>query len=207
MTAAPDTRPSASRPTRRTALTFAVGAVALLAALAIVQTLAFTARSVNADNVVTFGSVKMQVLETTDDGTGREVDAPAEETLALQSGEASRIVRIRNTGAHPLYVRVALTVTGTSHSDAASPADDLVRYASGDAAWVERDGWRYFDRALAPGETTPPLITSLTVDTAAANARFPHGSLALHIDARGVQSEHNGTNPLDAAGWPEGGTS
>ncbi|WP_270298783.1 hypothetical protein, partial [Eggerthella sinensis] len=80
-----------------------------------------------------------------------------------------------------------------------------------------------------PGETTPPLITSLTVDTAAANARFPHGSLALHIDARvdtaaanarfphgslalhidarGVQSEHNGTNPLDAAGWPEGGTS
>ena len=201
MTAAPDTRPSASRPTRRTALTFAVGAVALLAALAIVQTLAFTARSVNADNVVTFGSVKMQVLETMDDGTGREVDAPVEETLALQSGEASRIVRIRNTGAHPLYVRVALTVTGTSHSDAASPADDLVRYASGDAAWVERDG------ALAPGETTPPLITSLTVDTAAANARFPHGSLALHIDARGVQSEHNGTNPLDAAGWPEGGTS
>lgn len=208
MRAAPNTPASlAPRPARRTTPAIVAGVVALLAVLTMLQTLAFITRSVDADNVMTFGSVKMQVLETRDDGTGREIDAPAEETFDAQSGTTSRIVRIRNVGTHPLYVRVALDMTGTASTGETESADDLVKYSFEEGNWAEEDGWHYFASSLAPGETTPPLITSLTVDTAQASARFPHGSLSLHIDARGVQSEHNAKSPIDAAGWPEGAPS
>ena len=206
MTPMPDTTtPHASPQARRiTGAAAALVAVALVAALVVAGILAFTTRTIDADNIVTFGSVRMQLHETTLDSAGREVVAPLDDALNLATGDASRIVRIRNVGDHPLYVRVALSFTGVTASGLETPADDLVHYTADNGAWIDRDGWRYFERALNPGETTPPLVTTLHVDAEAANARYGRDSLALEIDARGVQSEHNAASPLDAAGWPEG---
>ena len=86
--------------------TLPLAALALVALLCICGAIAYTVGTVPADNVLSFGSVKVRVCEYTLDRQGREVpfepDARGEypETKASSNG-ISRIVRLQNAGAQP----------------------------------------------------------------------------------------------------------
>lgn len=94
--------------------TLTLAALALAALLCICGALAYTVGAAPADNVISFGSVKVRVCEYTLDGQGREVlfkpDARGEypETKATSDG-VSRIVRLQKRR-NPIRVRSCTSV-------------------------------------------------------------------------------------------------
>ncbi|MDO4443232.1 MAG: hypothetical protein Q4B69_05085 [Slackia sp.] len=180
-------------------------ALALIAVLLIMQTISFVVRSTDARNTVVFGGVGVELVETALDASNTEVIVPdgADENIA-ESGSCSRIVRVRNTQNHPVFVRVSLSMTGADSNGADVPADDLVSYTFADPAWKNGgDGWYYYDAVLDPGVTTPPLITGISFNVQGIHDRYQGGALELSIDAAAVQSENNAQSALDAEGWPQ----
>ena len=95
--------------------TLTLAALALAALLCVCGALAYTVGTTPADNVISFGSVKVRVCEYTLDEQGREVpfepDVRGEypDTKASSDG-ISRIVRLQNAGAQPEYVRARLSM-------------------------------------------------------------------------------------------------
>ena len=187
---------------RRVMLVVTLCVLCVLAFVLVAQTVSFSARSTKADNVVTFGSVTVQTVETMKGPDGEEIAVPETEQMS-ESAPASRIVRVKNVGQEPAYVRVKLSVRAEDGQGAVAPADDLATYVFDDARWVEKDGWYYFDAPLAPGETTGALITGVGFDVRAAQERTGNGLVHLDIDTQGVQVKNNAASALDAEGWPE----
>lgn len=187
---------------RRVMLVVTLCVLCVLAFVLVAQTVSFSARSTKADNVVTFGSVTVQTVETMKGPDGEEIAVPETEQMS-ESAPASRIVRVKNVGQEPAYVRVKLSVRAEDGQGAVAPADDLATYVFDDARWVEKDGWYYFDAPLAPGETTGALITGVGFGVRAAQERTGNGLVHLDIDTQGVQVKNNAASAFDAEGWPE----
>ena len=187
---------------RRVMLVVTLCVLCVLAFVLVAQTVSFSARSTKADNVVTFGSVTIQTVETMKGPDGEEIAVPETEQMS-ESAPASRIVRVKNVGQEPAYVRVKLSVRAEDRQGAVAPADDLATYVFDDARWVEKDGWYYFDVPLAPGETTGAFITGVGFDVRAAQERTGNGLVHLDIDTQGVQVKNNAASAFDAEGWPE----
>lgn len=180
-------------------------AAALVAVLLVMQTVSFVTRSTDARNTVVFGGVGVELVETALDASGNEAVVPdgADEDIS-DDGRCSRIVRVRNTQDHPVFVRVSLSMTGTDLQGAVVPAGDAVSYVFANPAWKDGgDGWYYYDAVLEPGRTTPPLITEISFDVQRIRDRYQSGTLKLDIDAGAVQSENNAQSALDAEGWPQ----
>ena len=180
----------------------AICALCVIAIALVAQTISFNARSTRADNIVTFGAVTIQTIETTKDAHGQEVAVPEVEQMS-ESAPASRIVRVKNVGEEPAFVRVKLSVRAESAQGGAVPAEDLASFVFDDARWVERDGWYYFDAPLAPGDTTGALITGVSFDVRAVQERTDMGKVHLDIVSQGVQVRNNAASAFDAEGWPE----
>lgn len=180
-------------------------AAALAAVLLAMQTISFVARSTDARNAVVFGGVGVELVETALDASNNEVVVSdgADEDVS-DDGRCSRIVRVRNTQDHPVFVRVSLSMTGTDSKGAVVSADDFVSYAFADPAWKNGgDGWYYYDAVLEPGGTTPPLITGISFDVQQIHECCKDGALRLDIDAAAVQSENNAQSVFAAEGWPQ----
>ena len=187
---------------RRVMFVVAICALCVIAIALVAQTVSFNARSTRADNIVTFGAVTIQTVETAKDAHGQEVAVPEVEQMS-ESAPASRIVRVKNVGEEPAFVRVKLSVRAEGAQGGAVPADDLATYVFDDARWVEQDGWYYFDAPLAPGDTTGALITGISFDVRAVQERTDMGKVHLDIVSQGVQVRNNAASAFDAEGWPE----
>lgn len=196
--------------------------VALAALLAVCGTAAFTVGTAPADNVITFGSVKMRVCEFTLNGQGGEVPFTATASgdypsTRVSSDSISRIVRVQNVGDEPMYVRARLTMRAVAPDGTSRDAADVVRLAVNDAAgrpWVDGgDGWYYYrgtqadGGVVAPGASTENLMDSLRF-VGDAYAAAQGGTFQLAVDAQVVQAKNQQTDeaPLDVLavqGWPE----
>lgn len=198
--------PAASRRRRRVLLV----AAALVAVVLAAQTVSFMVSSLDVQGFVSFGAVSAQVEETMLDAAGNEVPVPSEAEQIDAVRAASRIVRVRNTGNEPVFVRVRLSLMGTpapvkgsTASAAAQPVNDLATYQVG-PGWVERDGWYYLPAPLEPGALSEPVITGIAFDQLEAQRRFPNGALAFDARAQYVQVDNNAATSLEAEGWPNG---
>lgn len=194
--------------TKKRILTLALLALVVACAVAAVQ--AFTVRTVEADNVITFGSVKMRILET-QLVDGAEQTVPDGYTVEARSGLISRIVRVQNVGNDDCYVRVRPVLTAVAQDGTRSDVTDQAAFAMNANDWTEgEDGWWYCNQALAPesGSTTgqasdsvtEPLMTGLELPDA--QGMGAGSSLVLTLDAQAVQAEHNAEDPMSAQGWP-----
>lgn len=194
-------------------------ALLLIVLVGVGGTVAFTTRSLTAENVLTFGNVKLQVLETEETANG-EVAIENGHAVEASSGKASRIVRIQNVGASDMYVRARPVVSVERGDDAEVPpaeVESVVELGMGSAAaWVEgSDGWWYYiggdENGLVAaatdgsgaGETTEPLMESIEFTGDFYSVAGPGGAFVLTVEVQAVQSSNNGTGALDAAGWPE----
>ena len=181
--------------------------VAVICVFAAAQTLSVITREKPLLDRLQFGAVGLETSITTIDETGAEVPAPEGGELGTGSVHMERIVRVKNTGNHALFIRVKLRFECVDASGAHHPVDDLVSYDAGDSTWIERDpsdGYLYLTAALEPGETSEPAITGVDVNTAAAIARHGEGcTYHLVVDGCGVQSKNQKSNDvLKAEGWP-----
>lgn len=176
----------------------------VLACLAIVAsgTLAYFTAQETAHNVITSGGVDIQLHEFSDNGSDGLV--PWEKVEGVMPGaEISKIVTVENTGASDAWVRVSVTKSITlARGVQGTPDLSLVVLDINPTDWTEQDGYYYYNKPLAPGETTPPLFTTVTFDPKMGNDY--QGSTA-HIDVKAdaVQVANNGETVLDALGWPK----
>ena len=159
--------------------------------------------STKTDNIITFGSIKMRLIETTTkDGTETEVSDGFSENIS-DSHNVSRNVRIQNVHNHPIYVRLKLNMTFTDGSGQSNDATHLVDYDYNTTDFTYQDGFWYYNSVLAPDETTPNLITNINFNLGPNDSQFTGGDFELKIDAQAVQSEHNAETALESVGWPQ----
>lgn len=202
--------------------TLTLAALALTALLCICGAIAYTVGTVPADNVLSFGSVKVRVCEYTLDSQGREApfepDARGEypETKVSSDG-VSRIVRLQNAGVQPEYVRARLSMKAVASDGSSSDASGNVVFYVHDgagAAWVDGgDGWYYYrGNAAGGGQLEPGAATENLMDSLRFTGDFHDaargGRYKLQIEAQAVQAKNQDTNNaaldvLDVAGWPE----
>ncbi len=200
--------------------TLALAAMALLALACLCGTLAFTVDMVPANNVLSFGSVKVRVCEYTLNEQGEEIPfEPNEHGDYPEAGgsDISRIVRVENVGSQPEYVRARLRMKSVAPDGSCADASGNVAFhvdAGEGSPWIDGgDGWYYY-RGLAgrggtldPGAMTESLMDSLRfVDDYHDAARG--GAVRLDIDVQAVQAKNQQESDtvldvLDVVGWPE----
>ena len=176
-------------------------------AIAAVGTLAFFNSDAIAHNVITTGSVDIELHEYAD----AEKTKPFEDLSGVMPGmTVTKIAEVKNTGASAAWVRVKLT-PAIELADAVLPDGftvntGLVKPDVNTADWTEgEDGYFYYKEALKPGETTAPVLNSVTFDVAMGN-EYQGATATVTVTAQAVQTANNGTSAQTASGWPADGT-
>ena len=133
--------------------TLALAAMALLALACLCGTLAFTVDMVPANNVLSFGSVKVRGCEYSLNEQGEEIPFEADERgdypdTKAGGSDISRIVRVENAGAQPEYVRARLRMTSVAPDGSSADASGNVAFnvnAGEGSPWIDGgDGWYYY---------------------------------------------------------------
>ena len=173
-----------------------IALAAILVTMLTQPTLAFYTTIGRATNVVTSGSIQLQIHEKTADGS----DFPDEGVYIIPGDIVSKRVTIENICTHPFYLRVKLDSTTTSQD---LSADECLNMDIDTENWTYADGYYYFNRILQPGETTPALFTQVEIVGSKVDQSHVGAALHLTVNAYAVQSENNPADePWDAAGWP-----
>ncbi len=158
--------------------------LSLIAILAVGGTLAYFTDEDEATNTFTVGNVSIDLTEPLWDAAGSE-DAPE-----VYPGEPlAKDPTVTNDGANPCFVRIQ--VTGL---DCLAPAGmityrtDYVTGALGTDWVLHTDGYYYYTKVLAAGETTDALFDQIVIPTDLENG---DGKTEFDIDvvAQAVQAQ------------------
>lgn len=187
---------------KRTGMLAAAACLALLAIVLTSQALSFLVREYPAKGSITFDGVDIELLLKTHDAAGEEVPAVDGEEIPTGEVHVDRTVYAKNTGPQPVWVRVKLGFAMNTQ-EGEQDISDLCTFSGGSPSWIKEGEWFYLDAPLGPGDTSPALITALTVDSQSAQDRHGSGGYKLTAQAGAVQSKHNATTVLDVEGWPE----
>jgi len=185
---------------RSVIVTLLIIVIVLLSAAWVV---AYITRSTIAKNVITFGSIKMELIETTLNENNQEIEVEDNEILDItHKPELSRIVKIKNLGEHDFFARVSLHLVGTDANNQEIDATRYVSYNVNTQDWIYKDGWYYYKKIVKQNEITSNLITQVNFDVNNITSNYPNGKFKLDIKAEAVQAENNAENVLDVLGWP-----
>ena len=183
---------------RRNKIKIVLLAVAVCLLTVLTQgTVAYYTTIGSAVNVITSGDISAQIVEKMGEG-----DFPQEGVYIMPGSVISKKVSVVNTGGHPFWLRIRLT----NSVDDTSLSPDVMELDLNLRDWIEgEDGFYYYKDQLQPGIETEKLFTQVKIAGSIDNS-YINKTLQLTVQAYAVQSEHNGSSPLDAAGWPaEGG--
>lgn len=177
--------------------------LAVICLFFIAATAAFIIRSTTANNIITFGNLKMQLIQTTLDQNNQEQEvAQTDDINITHKPVINRIIKIKNVGRHEFFVRVSPEIIGIDASNHSFKANELVLYNCNADDWIYRDGWYYYKKIVKRNETTSNLMTEVKFDLDKITANYPKGKFKLNIKAEAVQAENNADNVLSAVGWP-----
>ena len=173
-------------------------ALCCLAVLA-TGTLAYFTAEETAQNVITMGSLKMELVEL------NEKDEPWEDVENIVPGmEVTKKAFVKNTGTVDFYTRVKITKTFVPAPGEEKPElnTKLVRLDINEKYKLGEDGFYYYTESVKPGEETEPLFTTVTFSTEMGN-EYQNVKVKIDLDAQAVQSRNNGDSATKATGWPE----
>ena len=179
-----------------------LSAIAVIVALSAYGSIAYFTVEDTARNVITAGNVKIELQETMLTPDGENI-VPFEDQIGVMPGcEVSKIVRVKNTGEQPSWIRVSVEKAIELAEGVEGEVDlSLVSFDLNTKKWIERDSFFYYTEVLEPGQTTEPLFTSVAFSKTMSNL-YQDGHAILTVCAYGVQTVHNGNAVLEAAGWP-----
>ncbi len=173
-----------------------IAVAAILLTVLTQPSLAYYTAVGTATNVVTSGSIQLQIHEKPADGSA----FPEQGVYIIPGDIVSKQVSVENICDHPFYLRVKL-VRGADNQ--ALSAEDCLKMDIDTANWTYLDGYYYFNRILQPGEDTPALFTQVEIVGSKVDQSHIGSMLSLTVRAYAVQSENNpAEHPWDAAGWP-----
>ena len=159
-------------------------------------TLAYYTATGTATNVVTSGSIRLKIHETTADGS----DFPKEGVYVIPGDIVSKRVTVENVCDHPFFLRVSLVSGATNET---LTPDECLKLDINTQNWVYLDGYYYYNTILRPGETTPALFTQVEIVGSKVDQTHIGSTLRLTVNAYAVQCENNpAEHPWDALGWP-----
>lgn len=183
----------------------AIGAVLVLClSMLIYSTIAYFNTADTARNVITAGDIKIELQETAiRDGEEILFEQSQERFNVMPGQDVSKIVRVKNTGSNPAYIRVevqkAIALAADSHGDVDL---GLISLDFDSEKWIlGSDGYYYYNEPLAPGETTAALFRNVKFDTGMGNM-YQGSTATIKVSAQATQVKNNGDNALDAKGWP-----
>ena len=175
----------------------------ILCLLFILTTTAFFIYSKTANNIITFGNIKMQLLQTTLDQNGLEKNVNNNENFNItHSSTVSRRIKVKNIGKHDIFLRISLKMTGINEYNQEFDADDLVKYSLNTEDWINKEGWYYYKKIIKQEEVTSNLITEISFDINNITTNYSKGNFRFDVEAQTVQAENNADNILDVVGWP-----
>ena len=167
--------------------------VSMLAIAVVGGTLAYFTDKDEATNVFTVGNVSIDLTEPKWDASGSK-DAPE-----VYPGEAlAKDPTVTNDGANPCFVRIS--VTGW---DCLAPASDIIyrtNYVNGALGtdWtLHTDGYFYYTKVLASGETTDALFDQIVIPTDLTNG---DGKTEFKIEVKAYAVQAQGALGLNWAG-------
>lgn len=156
----------------------------------------FSEQSEIVHNIITTGSVDLELIE--EDGQGN----PFEDVEgAMPGGSYGKVVTIRNTGTAAFYVRIRVDKS-IEKADGTAGDASLISLDINTEDWTLKDGYYYYNEALAPGEETAPLFTEVSISGDMDND-YQNCRISVDVSAQAVQSANNGDSALTAKGWPE----
>ena len=180
--------------------------LAILIAILAAGSLAYYTADTKAHNVITTGDVTIRLNEWADEARTEKFESPVG---VMPGTEVTKIVEVENVGTGSAWVRVELTVEvwmGDEYKEELPAKPVHLMY--GDTAgcnttdWTyQDDGYYYYNKPLAPGETTEPLFTSVAFDDQMGN-EYQNSTAHVNVNAYAVQSATNGEDVLSANGWP-----
>lgn len=178
--------------------------LAILIAILAANTLAYFTADTKAHNVITTGDVDIVLQEWADEDRTEEFVNPVG---VMPGTEVTKIVEVKNVGTGTAWVRVQMSIeVWIGDYEKGLPADP-VHLMYGDTVgcnttdWTYFEGYYYYNKPLAPGETTEPLFTSVAFDEQMGN-EYQNAKATIEVKAGAVQSANNGTAVLEATGWP-----
>lgn len=181
-------------------------AVIILAGMA-TGTLAYYTASSDAHNVITSGSIDIDLVETMKNENNQIVPYPEKPVGGIMPGmEHSKIVNVKNVGEHPAWVRVK--VTKSIKVDGKSQDDSVLSLDLNTTEWLYEDGYYYYKEILAPGDTTAkPLFTKVNFAGEKMGNEYQNARIEIGVQAQGVQSDNNPAptdgDVTDVKGWPK----
>mgnify|MGYP003371809087 FL=1 len=159
-----------------------------------------TSRAVS-DNVITFGNLKLKLINNTIDKEGMEV--PVEQLEEKLTGTSvSRIIKVKNICENPMYVRVKVEIKGEDEQGGFS-ANEYVSFKTPDSGWSSQSQWFYYTKELKAGQETSDLFRELQFDLDRLMTDHAGSKLTFKVSAQAVQSENNGMSAEEAKGWPQ----
>lgn len=174
--------------------------ILLLLMMGLFSSLAFNTESITTDNIITFGSLRLQLINNTMDAAGSEV-AVEYEKEKLETSNVSRIIKVKNVCENSMFVRVKVDLKGKD-SQTLFDAASYVQCNFSDNRWEKRDEWYYYLDTLEPDEVTSNLLDGLVFDLDKLTSDHAGSTIVFEVSAEAVQSEYNGENALEAEGWP-----
>lgn len=178
-----------------------IALLAMCLAIAAYGTSAYFTHEQTATNVITSGSIKVELQEWSDTGNGL---IPFEDIDGVMPGtEVSKIVQVKNVGGQAAWIRVSADKAIHLAEGVNGDVDlSLISYDLNTAFWTEKDGFYYYNTMLYPNKVTEPLFTKVIFSATMSNM-YQNSKAVIKIDAQATQVANNGTCALDAAGWSE----
>lgn len=184
--------------------------ICCLAVLTISGTLAYFTAEDTATNVITTGTIDIDLKETigVDPETGEDIPF-TDVTGVMPSQAIDKIVTVKNINdAMPAFVRVRVTPTITLAQEYADKQDEIdlslirIDYNTQNWTYNEEDGYWYYNEALDTNAETPVLFTKVTFAPEMGNM-YQGATVTIDVRAEAVQVKNNpGTTALTAQGWP-----
>ncbi len=172
--------------------------LALCFTFAVSGSLAYFTVQERSNNVVTSGSVEVEIREWTEPGQPFPEDGVED---VMPGTSHSKIVEVANIGPESAWVRVK--VNKSYKGVAGDP--DLIQLEGVDTenwAFREEDGYYYYKKELLPDAVTEPLFKGVMFDPMMGNSyQNSKAFVAVHVES--VQTKNNGSTVFEAAGWPK----
>ena len=168
----------------------------LIMSLISFDTVAYYTVTGTARNVITFGDIPMQVIETTTAGT----EFPEEGVYVMPGDVVSKIVKVANLSDHPFYVRIKLVKA--IDGSALSPEECMAIETDTEHWTLGEDGYYYYNKAVSPHSETEPLFREVQIVGEKVDKDSIGSILTVTVKTFVVQSENNGDTPFEAVGWP-----
>ncbi len=184
----------------------AVGLLGVLV-LGVSATLAATTVRARTTNVITTGSVKVQLVQKTTNENGEVLDFTPTELLEIVPGARySQMPYAQNIGTEECYVRM-LVQTRTIAADGETILPNAIVLDIDSSQWVlDDEGWYRYVGVLSSGEETAvPLFTSVSFPLSMDNS-YLGATMEITLAVQGVQAEYNlyEDSVLEVQGFPQG---